>query len=472
MLQSGTSVAISSILALGIGTTLVRAFPVEEGKTFALIQGLLIFPAGIPGIVAVAAWISLLGRTGWLGSLGLAYSFSAVIIAHVFFSAPYLSVQLSRAIREIPRLQVETVRSLGASEFSVFKTVVVPSVLPAFLESVLQVWIWCSTSFGVVLILGGGPPLETLETAIFSRLRMGSLDVSGALALAFWQFLIIFIPFALIHFFRSLQNQRGTEVEPKVPSGIAEAKRGAAIWAMKSLSVFWLLPYLAWITSSVRDGIRVGPRQEWVASLGFSVSVAFSVALIVVALSAVSVLTKIVSEFAGIKVPWIDLLVLLPSGVSSLVLGMALIQFYAPWIDPLEGSILGILALQSTLLWPLGFRTLNAVALQRQTSLWNVVRSLGASDWQCFWQIEWPRYKKPVFSLFTLVFAFSLGDVATVSLMSSAERPPLALLLLRWLNQYRIEEAAFIALLLLLLCGGASALGAGHWGRNLRKERS
>jgi len=44
----------------------------------------------------------------------------------------------------------------------------------------------CAMSFALVLILGGGPPVQTLEVALYSRLRYGTVDLPGAAACGIW----------------------------------------------------------------------------------------------------------------------------------------------------------------------------------------------------------------------------------------------------------------------------------------------
>ena len=61
-----------------------------------------------------------------------------------------------------------------------------PALAPAIASAAAVVFLFCATSFGVVLILGGAR-YRTLETEIYLR-TVDLLDLSGAAALSLIQF--------------------------------------------------------------------------------------------------------------------------------------------------------------------------------------------------------------------------------------------------------------------------------------------
>ena len=141
----------------------------------------------------------------------------------------------------------------------------------------------------------------------------------------------------------------------------------------------------------------------------------------------------------------------LPSGISVLVLGLGIWLAYERWLDPFEGSWLAIIALQTTLFFPIAYRVLWPFAQSPQKSQLEAAESLGASPLESFWLIEWPRWRGPVLSALAAVAGGSLGEVGAVSLFFSEKILPLPLLVSRWMGQYRFDEAQGIAGLLFLL---------------------
>src|SRR6185295_17430160 len=121
-------------------------------------------------------------------------TFAAVILAHVFFNAPWIALVVAEARSEIPEPLLEAARTLGAGSLARFAAVLWPSVRGAFAAAAAQAFALCSMSFALILVLGGGPPVDTLETSLYARVRFGTLDLSGAAALAAWELALTLIP--------------------------------------------------------------------------------------------------------------------------------------------------------------------------------------------------------------------------------------------------------------------------------------
>ena len=182
--------------------------------------------------------------------------------------------------------------------------------------------------------------------------------------------------------------------------------------------------------------------QSLKLALGAS-SVAMGLALLWVAVARIAPLRRLA---------WIS--AELPSGFSPLVLGLGFWILTMRWVDPFSGLlwlpalILGILAT------PLVFRQLEPHAEQSPRAHHEIMRTLGASAWQRFWTIEWPRWPALLFSVFGTTTALSLGEVSLVSLFAGEGVSPVALEISRGMARYRFEEAAVWS-----SCLGLSVLG-------------
>jgi len=170
------------------------------------LRAMLTIPFGIPTVVAATAWVAVLGSHGFLARLGfhstLLYSFSAVVLAHVFFNAPWVAWWVGETSAQIPRSRIEAAQTLGASPLQIFFQLQFPSVALAFASALVQVFALCTMSFALVLILGGGPPVQTLEVALYSRIRWGELDISGAILCAALELILTLLPWVLLRFIR------------------------------------------------------------------------------------------------------------------------------------------------------------------------------------------------------------------------------------------------------------------------------
>ncbi len=420
---------------------------------------LLALPFGVPTLVVAMAWVAWLGRSGVLASWGIhfdwVYSLKAVVFAHAFLNVPWIALAVCQSRRHVPEEQLAAARLLGAGYFSELRFVVWPQVRWAFAEACAQVMSFCTTSFALVLILGGGPPVQTLETELYGRLRYGFLDLSGAAICAFWQLLITLFPWALILFFydrnhRSLRPTISQKVRPQ-----KEVKKRYRI-GLVLIALGFTAPYGIVLKSQVlKIFIDSEQRSQVLSPFFLSLQLAgwsglfsvFSAVMAVLFLRVGSNCFPAVSTFqAGLRV-----LFSLPSGLSSLVMGLAFFLSYGQWVDPFEGSFIAMVLLQTVLFFPVSFRVLSPVIRGLQIHQLEAAVSLGASGMKAFWWIEWPRWRGPLVGAFAGVAGASLGEIGAVSFFSSEKLIPLPLVVSRWMEHYRFEEAQGIAGLLFLL---------------------
>ena len=109
---------------------------------------------------------------------------------------------------------------LGAGPWTTFRHITLPMLTPAIGAAALLVFIFCFTSFGVILILGG-PRFATLEVEIYRQaVNLFNLPVAAALSLV--QILFIFVFMFVYSRLQartgrplSLQSQQVTQHKPQ-----------------------------------------------------------------------------------------------------------------------------------------------------------------------------------------------------------------------------------------------------------------
>jgi thiamine transport system permease protein len=422
--------------------------------------GLLALPFSVPTVSAALVGIQWLGGGGllarWgfpgLAPEGLGYGFAAVVTMHVLLNAPWIGFLVARARARVPERELEAARLLGAGWGARLRWVVLPRVLWPALAATVQVFALCSMSFSLVLLLGGGPPVETLETAIYARVRSSLLDVGGASAAAVWQLLLTAVPWAVVV---ALSLRFGRAGPPGSSGGGVESAGaprglfwgGGAVFNAKSLAALaCALPFLVLpLSASWETLLRADVLWVLLPPLALSLRIAFEVAVLSLVLGAAAALT------ASRDGKLASILFALPSGISVLVLGLGFWLAYGAWVDPFEGSRLAMVTLQAALFFPLVFRTLWPLTLDSRRAALEAALVLGASPFRAWLAVEWPRWKPTVLGLAAVVAAGSLGEVAAVSLFYSESLVPLPLLAQRWAGQYRFEEARAVGALLLAL---------------------
>ncbi|GAG99683.1 unnamed protein product, partial [marine sediment metagenome] len=196
--QAGLSTLLTLILALPVA----YVFAHYEFRGKALIQSLIMVPFVLPTVVTAAAFRALLGPGG-LVNTGLMAAFDLsrppinidhtvwfFLLAHIFYNYAVVVRLVGGFWARLPCDVDEAARMLGASRSQVFLKVTLPLLMPALLAASLLIFVFCFTSFGVVLILGG-PRLATVEVEIYRQaVHLFNLPMAAALSLV--QIIFIF----------------------------------------------------------------------------------------------------------------------------------------------------------------------------------------------------------------------------------------------------------------------------------------
>lgn len=122
---------------------------------------LVALPLSLPPVVAGIALLAAFGRRSTLGvllsgvGLDIAFTTTAVVIAQVFVSLPFLIVTLESALRAREQGLDEMASSLGASPSRVFWQITLPTVLPGLGRGAALALARCLGEFGATLTFAG-----------------------------------------------------------------------------------------------------------------------------------------------------------------------------------------------------------------------------------------------------------------------------------------------------------------------------
>ncbi|MHA2245488.1 MAG: ABC transporter permease [Candidatus Hodarchaeales archaeon] len=175
------------------------------------IKTILIIPFVLPPIVVVLGFILLLGPNGILNSLimtlfglenppiHLYKTFGGIILVHAFYNIPIVLRIVSSAWSKSNVDMEEVATTLSSSKFHFFRYVTFPQISSAILASGILAFLYCFTSFAIVLSLGG-VQYKTLEVQIYSLYHY-RYDYTQAAALAIFQLIITSILIILYLYF-------------------------------------------------------------------------------------------------------------------------------------------------------------------------------------------------------------------------------------------------------------------------------
>ena len=179
-----TSTVICVALGVPLALLLARSWP---GVRIARI--LAVLPMTMPPVVAGIALLSTLGNRGLLGAhlkdwgMPIAFSTTAVVIAQVFVSMPFLVVTLEAALRSRDKRAEVTARSLGAGPWRVLAQVTLPLATPALARGTALALGRSLGEFGATIAFAGSKEgiTRTMPLAIYLEREK---DTATSLALA------------------------------------------------------------------------------------------------------------------------------------------------------------------------------------------------------------------------------------------------------------------------------------------------
>ena len=208
-----SSLISSLIVAAGAATLAVAiALPVayclwRNGLFYArLLYGMGVTPFVLPPVIMALA--SLLFFTT-IGMHGLMIN---VIIAHAIFLAALPLVTISMGLESISRQMIEAGQTMGAKDSTIFKTIILPLVLPYLISGFAFAFVLSLNEY-IIAFMTVGFTVETLPIKIFNALRYGYTPVMASVAGLF--ILINVVIFGLIGRFGNLPKLLGAMSEER-----------------------------------------------------------------------------------------------------------------------------------------------------------------------------------------------------------------------------------------------------------------
>jgi putative spermidine/putrescine transport system permease protein len=127
-----------------------------------VLEGNFILPLILPPVITAVALYIFFARIGLLGTI------AGLIIAHTILTVPYVVLLMSVAIRQFDVRIEQVAYSLGASWFRMFRSVLLPNLLPSVLAAWIFAFIISFDEVIVTLFLAGA--YDTIPKRMFNEL--------------------------------------------------------------------------------------------------------------------------------------------------------------------------------------------------------------------------------------------------------------------------------------------------------------
>nr|WP_245755180.1 iron ABC transporter permease [Actinopolyspora alba] len=419
--------AASTVLAIVAGMPLAYLLARVPVPGKALLRALITVPFVLPTLVVGMAFRALLGTAepnAW-----------AIVLANAFFNVAVVARTVSGLWTQLDPRATDAARSLGAGPLRAFRTVTLPALRPALWSAAAVVFLFCSTSFGVVLVLGGGR-YRTLETEIYLR-TVRLLDLSGAAALSLLQFAAVLAALAVAAFARgrrenvlALRRSRAALRRPIggewVPVGCAVVVLGALAAPIVALLVRSVNARGGWSLAGYRALSGTGGVLDvsgWQAAWN-SLRTATDATWMSLLLGVLAclVLTSLRSRWAA---ELMDAALMLPLGVSAVTVGFGYLVTLHVLPGDLRTSPLLVPFAQALVITPLVIRTILPVLRSVDRRVRAAAATLGAGPWRIRREVDLPLAGRAVVTAAGFGFVVALGEFGATGFLARPEAPTL-----------------------------------------------
>jgi len=437
--QAGVSTLLTLLCALPCA--FVFSHYAFKGKK--LIKTLSSIPFVLPAIVVATAFQACFGETD--------SPLILILLAHVFYNFSVMLRIITGFWSSLQGSIKEAAMALGANPLQVFLHVTLPLLKPAILAASTLVFIFCFSSFGIILILGG-PYYSTIETEIYRQAaHIFNLPLASFLSL-----IQIVFTFFLMWIYTLFTKKAAKFVPDAEKANLKKPDRlldkiviTATIIFIVSLCV---LPLLALVVKSLTYNGEVSLIFYWALfenqtdsifyippfhAIKFSLF--FAGAALIIAL-VTGLCAALFIRFCDTNIDnkltsFFDPIFMLPLSTSAVTLGFGIIITLDKPPLNLRTSIFLIPIAHALVGFPFVLRSILPALRSIPGNISDAASVLGASPWKIFKNIDFPLISKALVAGAIFAFTISLGEFGATIFTARPETPTIPIAIYRFLGQ-------------------------------------
>ena len=445
----------STLLTLAVAMPATYVLGRYRFRGRSVVSALTVVPFVLPTVVVALAFLAVLPdrfERGW----------APILAAHAFFNVAVVVRIVGTYWASLDPRMTEAAATLGAPPANRFREVTLPLLAPAIAAAAAIVFLFSFTSFGVVLILGG-PRYSTIEAEIYNQ-AVRLFDLRAAAVLSLVQLVCVFgAVWAATRFESRLVFLTPLRAEIDTLRAVRTARdRLVVAVGLGVLALFLGVPIAVLVERSLAESGGYG--LDAYRALGDQTSVLLAApweAIVnsIVYATAATLIAVVVGGLAAYAVAdardsrYLDALVLLPLGVSAVMLGLGFLIAFdtppldfraAPWIVPVAQSLVAIpfvVRIVAPTLRSIDPRQREAAAL------------LGASPGRVRREVDLPIVSRALAVAAGFAFAISLGEFGATVFLARPDRPTLPVAIFRFLGrpgETNVAQAYALAVVLML----------------------
>ena len=454
-------------------------------------------PFVLPTVVVANAFLALIGTRGilnsWLMSvfdldrppINLQFTIWAILLAHIFFNYSVALRIISNGWQNLGPELGQAAQMLGASSRRVFWSITLPLLRPSVMAAGVLVFIFCFTSFGVILILGG-PRYTTLEVEIYRQtVNLFNLPVAAALSIFQIFFTFVFMWLYTRHQAQSsrplkLKSTRATEKPVRTPRDrlivygnlllmllllglplaalVLRSLQGAEGWTLRF--------YQELFVNRQGSLFFVPPAEAILNSTGF----ALATVLLATSLGLISAWSITGRERPAVHAygregpfrrlqaavkPLLDPMFMLPLATSAVTLGFGFVlALNRPPLN-LRRSLLLVPIAHTLVAMPFVIRSVSPAMRRINPRLREAASLLGADPPRILAHVDWPLIRRALLVGAVFAFTISMGEFGATVFIARPQTPTMPVAIFRFLSQpgtLNYGQAMAMSCLLMLVC--------------------
>ena len=465
---------LSVLVSLALGLPGAWFIGNSRSRFTPLLRTLTAVPFAMPSILVVLGFVLFFGNSGWISSIftvRILYKPAAVILAHGFFNFPLVIRLAGDGIARARRVYAPAAASLGASPLKTILTVILPLAFPGILAASFLVFLYCFTSFAVVLVLGGGPATTTLAVEIYRHARV-FLNYGNAGFLALIETLIAVCIFLAYVFIGKKSMLIQTNIIERPETGKKSFASRIVMAAYLLVIAFFVLgpllsiPLESFLYRPSRATSQVLSFKWWsnlgstcLPALGRSLTLAFlsaTVSCILAFLAAGAVkLLETQNKESSVISNIIRFFAASPVISSGIILGLGWIILYGRHFSR---SPAALVILHGVTAMPFAFNFISEGFRSLPVNTLNAAAVFGADPLRGLLTVALPLSLSRVRSAWGFAAALSLGELNAVMMLGMEGWETLPLYIYRAVAAYRYGTACAAGTLLILCCAACFLL--------------
>jgi spermidine/putrescine transport system permease protein len=170
MVNSLTIAALATIFSLVLGAVAAVLLWRFRFPLKGMVDGTISLPIIVPEICLGVAFLMFFAAIDWPNNLVWPLNLGAITIAHITFCFPFVTMVVRSRLASFNRELEEAAKDLGASEWAVFRDVLVPHMKPGLVAGALLAFTLSLDDF-VITYFTSGPDTVTFPVKVYSMVR-------------------------------------------------------------------------------------------------------------------------------------------------------------------------------------------------------------------------------------------------------------------------------------------------------------